>query len=111
MHKERYVRRVALVAAAVVLSLCFAVGSFPANARGEEVELWAAATTEDLKNDEIWLTQSVSGKCTLSGTNWTFKADSYAIRSEISETLTNFVVDAVVTAGRALLSYSDIPGV
>ena len=42
----------------------------------------------------------VSGKCTLSGTNWTFKADSYAIRSEISETLTNFVVDAVVTAGK-----------
>ena len=68
MHKERFVRRVALVAAAVVLSLCFVVGSFPANARGEEVELWAAATTEDLKNDEIWLTQSVSGKCTLAST-------------------------------------------
>ena len=42
----------------------------------------------------------VSGKCTLMGTNWTFKADSYAIRSELSDTLTNFVVETVVTAGK-----------
>ena len=68
MPKNGVVRRTVLVAAAFVLCLSCLWGSLPVNARGEEVELYASATNADLLNDEIWLEQSVSGKCTLAST-------------------------------------------
>ena len=50
----------------------------------------------------IAATGKIAGKFSLGGTNWTFKADSYAAKSETVGT-TNFVVSVVATAGKAAM--------
>ncbi len=76
---------------------------------------WAVGNFEGFvsldENDGGFATMSVaaagkiSGKISYGGTNWTFKADSFAVASE-TVGYTNFAIRTVATAGKATLELS-----
>ena len=68
----------------------WAVGSFEGFVRGTGNGEWGTASMS------VTAAGKISGKIASCGTNWTFKADSFAAGS----VATNFAVDAVATAGK-----------